>query len=813
MMCGDPQEPDYRNGQRDGAKIYCNPNGSIVIHSFAHGGFKYWVKGGDGCEELRERLERESYMQADESAEGFYGDLPEVPLLVLSGQKMTGKTQAIVKAVRAAQRQGISLILYVATQTLANGLKQRLNLEPGLKAKTHMDEGCEGWPLVVTCPESAWKFEGQTFDWVVVDEAAETLRNRKLGRQQGRSRKAMLKHLKEAKRVILAGDQMRRSTVKFVERIGQKAYTVDRRRKQQPGVTVQMIVGRSAKGYQGWLSGLLEDVKRGVKLAVPCGSQEKCREIEAILKRECPGVKIDVLDRPETDSEEKKQFVCDPIGWLKRRKTQVLIYSPTIGSGVSIDGEYFDAQYEYVSSREPSSAASQRGERVRDVIERKRIQKRVIYVGMQGIPRKPNPEVFEKEYWERLEVARETAEYKRLLKPAKAIGGDNIIERIYGERLLDLDTPDADYTIEDRITDLFEVWAKPELLRKEWEGNGWTVEQVKPEVDDRLADVIKEVKEERERYQAHMIRIHDGVEHTEISTVKQHWENKKYKIEKRWGADFDLLKCEEFLAAAVVNRKGRKMVREQRLGLLVNWLLAGSTAMVLIDRFQAIREMAHSEMNGCGEVEDAPFGRNELRLAQLIAECPHMNAYLAGAFGEYRSSDVRVQGMLAYLRGNAEELAALTRHDQHITGLQYTPKTRPAAALHKLVDKVGVKPERVKKGVWRLAETVERPEHWAEGYLFDHQAEVKAQFEKRVGEWIEKVTDNYEMTARLLGIDLLQGLQPLPDASQGGVAGAAARAIDRARQWREWEKERTQVLNAQDEFGDGPPDDRLVTTF
>ncbi len=89
-------------------------------------------------------------------------------------------------------------------------------------------------------------------------------------------------------------------------------------------------------------SRILADLASGLKIAVPTDSQQEAEALERSLLANCPAAKVIRIDRKTTQEEFGREFVKDPNGSIRSLKPDVLIYTPSMGSGVSIDEKYFD---------------------------------------------------------------------------------------------------------------------------------------------------------------------------------------------------------------------------------------------------------------------------------------------------------------------------------------------------------------------------------------------------------------------------------------------------------------------------------------
>ncbi|MDJ0715800.1 MAG: hypothetical protein QNJ54_16465 [Prochloraceae cyanobacterium] len=103
---------------------------------------------------------------------------------------------------------------------------------------------------------------------------------------------------------------------------------------------IQLYISQKAKDKV--YAKLLKLIAKGKKVLIPVDSQKEARALEIKLNQLFPNKKILVVDRQYTQTKEGKEFVENINSKLKAEKLDVLIYTPSINMGVSIDVKVFD---------------------------------------------------------------------------------------------------------------------------------------------------------------------------------------------------------------------------------------------------------------------------------------------------------------------------------------------------------------------------------------------------------------------------------------------------------------------------------------
>lgn len=87
-------------------------------------------------------------------------------------------------------------------------------------------------------------------------------------------------------------------------------------------------------------------LERGENLWIACESKTHTKRMEKFLKKQCEGTKFIRIDRDTANFPAQKRFLADPEG--ESRKYNVVIHSPTISSGISVEHKRKDAKGNFV---------------------------------------------------------------------------------------------------------------------------------------------------------------------------------------------------------------------------------------------------------------------------------------------------------------------------------------------------------------------------------------------------------------------------------------------------------------------------------
>ena len=652
--------------------------------------------------------------------EGIYETLPLAPvnerqLCVLDGQKGTCKSSVGGKSLMdAAKATGQTCLVIVPSRLLSRDASRVLG------ATCHLDSGAESARYLTTCPESLYKFARQQWDVVIIDEANEDILRTfdgSLGVNPDLCQRVLEQVLKTASTIAIANDQMYRPSVQAVQRLSgilpQEIVTIQRKRAPSE-MTIQLyldVIGgddsheekgddipAGADAFYGWLARLIETIEAGGKVSIPCGSQTKARIIDRVLRAYFKG-KLDsqgrkfkgqVLDGQHTPTKVKSEFASDPDQWLAEHCPHWLIWTPCFNSGVSMEFDYFDAQFEAISVFEGANAASQRGERVRAVLGGGKITERHVLLSNRGLSAYPDPAIFTAGYWRKLSesIANAKAEPSDMAL-AKSIGAEKFLSHHKEELIEKLN----------KKPELFEYWAiqareiffKRETLEAEWRGNGWQIEEADFTAADAqrwrtaVEDAKQSIVESKARALAKSKPVAaEGQDLSPYAAVRA----KKHHLGEQLGHEFEHLKVSKWLEAWEIAPDDSGGIKNQRINALVRMSVKAPELWATVLKLDTLRTIAAGT-----EIENLPplpIPAKEIAAAKLLTACPGLPAVALGTLEAWDKTSQIVKDAAVYLKANAERLATLSKHSQRILGLQFNEATPIIKCFHKALQMAGL---------------------------------------------------------------------------------------------------------------------------
>ncbi|WP_218080906.1 plasmid replication protein, CyRepA1 family [Anthocerotibacter panamensis] len=250
-----------------------------------------------------------------------YGDLP--PVLFVRSPVGTGKTQALIPLVQAAP----CVLVITHRQSLAWQLARRLGITCYLSGAYSSDK-------LVVCADSLVNLNPSSYDLVILDESEQVLRH--LCGITVRPRldevlQTFLAVTTQAQHLICLDAHLGRLTVQTVNRPdGQLLIN-----HHQPGGR-RFLRHPSRQHLQ---ARLFQCLAQGERVAYAANSRKEIQNLEEALSRHFPQKKI-ISIHSQNLSPENQNFldhINDQLVGI-----DCLLYSPTIGTGVSIDVEHFD---------------------------------------------------------------------------------------------------------------------------------------------------------------------------------------------------------------------------------------------------------------------------------------------------------------------------------------------------------------------------------------------------------------------------------------------------------------------------------------
>ncbi|MEO1396472.1 MAG: DEAD/DEAH box helicase [Cyanobacteria bacterium J06634_5] len=641
---------------------------------------------------------------------GFAASIPinwsDRTLFAYNCSKGTGKSNAaLMNAIKETLKLGKRTLIFVPTRGLASEYAERINGALNRKiATTHLQKERNTASVVVSCPESAYKFKDASFELVCCDEANEVF-ERIEGGQLGQAPRQSLETfnilLKKAEQVVLATAEMWGKTLSAAQRMGKfdQAHT---KIQQRIRPATEMSVIEYGSFYQ-WLNEIIVSVQRGARVSIPTGAQGKGRLIDRVLRATFPDKNGIVIDGRATFHTIRQQYLAEPDEFLDRHKPDWFIFSPIINSGVSMEKPHFTAQFEYITPAEGYESASQRGERVRSAIGRDgAISCRHVYFSEHGAPTiESYPEALNPIYWEEKLTTEEEAPIGAAAALAKALGAEKTLNPIQAEQKTRAEQrPELPCFLAIKA---FNIFYKREKLRAEWLSYGWGISVAeKPDTD--TLENIGELKNLAENVQIGLIR-QDGrtlqkarvrPEDSDIDEAVnpfQRMRARKAHYVDIVGADFLKRQSEEFFIAWLSDQNANNPgINAVVRSCLLDMAIKQPDDFKQIERAKAIKFLAGKPRTQDGEfweLPSLPAPARDIELVSIISRCPAINAVLTGQLETWSNYTKDIIEAHQYLVEQAGAIAANTKRVGLQHGYKFSKKMKPAEAFQKALKIVG----------------------------------------------------------------------------------------------------------------------------
>ncbi|MEA5449670.1 DUF3854 domain-containing protein [Leptolyngbya sp. CCNP1308] len=647
------------------------------------------------------------------SGTGEVGHFPQLTLpaegdrqlIVLDGSKMTRKTSVGLRSVvEEGQQRGWCGVIFAPTRQLATNLAYELDmltidhylaLPPG-------NRPANIW--LTACPESAHKLCSIPANFVGFDEANECiprLQSGELGNHPELARQAVKDLVNNADVVGLAQDGIYRPTIAAAQRWGSfDSAQVKVLRRQRPKTEMEIALyldhtgnGESWDGaarestpkannaFYTWFMGIENAVSNGQNVIIPSGSEGKARTIHRVLRGLHPDLKGHPIDGKYTPHRIRAEFAKSPTTFAPNRDLAWLPISPAFNSGISIEGTYFDQQFEYARAFETASSISQRGERNRDAIRGEKIKRRNVYIASRGLASMPDPAVFTANYWRSLLAGDPNTDAINL---AQQMGCTEI-----ASRLSQASADDWQDLPEFLAIQAQETYFKVEFLRMEWESNGWEVKEIvyDPTAAETWSQIFYEATQDLIAQKGRTLAKAKGKKQAgdepagAIEATKHH----KWELQQKLG-DYPGLNNSEWIESWVID-SGTSGLFELRVRSLVCIAHEQPALWAEIARQHTLNTIARA---GQHDTADLPCTAREFAITQLLKGAPGLYSVIKGQLTDWTNKDFVVAQTAAWARENSVSLTAASSNHQRIHGLQFTSKTPLIKCFHKLLQMVGI---------------------------------------------------------------------------------------------------------------------------
>jgi hypothetical protein len=577
---------------------------------------------------------------------------------------------------------------------------------------THLDEKFYSASIIVTCPESVYKFKGQCFELIQIDEGNEgthRIESAELGNAGPQSLAAFRKLLPMAQTVAIATAAMSGWTLAAVQNIG--GFTPQEtqlQRRIRPATQMRII---EYGNYYQWLLRIKNALRSGQRVAIPTGAQGKGRQIDRVLRVLFPDKNGLVIDGAATLQNQRSRFLADPDAFLEVTRPDWFIFSPVINSGVSIEGKHFDIQFEYATPHEGAQSISQRGERVRSAIGRDgAITERHILFSMQGAPTlEAYPDALDWQYWADELADDANAPMGAAAALAKALGATKALKPMEQEsEKFAAMRPHLPHFLALKAS---EIIFKKELLHEDWERYGWQVSQAaKPDPieAEQIAELeslvqsirIGLIRQQGRTFKKTRTREAEG-ELDEINNPFQAARAAKSQLERLLGKDYLTKQNDDFYTAWAADKSSdnpgvRSVVRSQLLAIAIS----DPDCWQQIERMKALKFLAGKpdpDVDEFWNLPELPASARDIELAGIIARCPGITDVIGGKVEQWTNKDPQVIAGGLYLIAHAKQIAANTKRIGLVRGAQFSGQMAPAALFNKALELMGYTPKKDKR--------------------------------------------------------------------------------------------------------------------
>ncbi|NET32888.1 MAG: hypothetical protein F6K19_12870 [Cyanothece sp. SIO1E1] len=494
------------------------------------------------------------------------------------------------------------------------------------------------------------------------------------------------------------------------------------------------------------------------------------------LRRNTEGQRHLIFDGKDSFKKARAEFAENPDDYLSANQPNTFTFSPVFNSGLSIELDYFDSQYEYISAFEASSSASQRGERVRAAIGGGQITERNVYLSMRGLPKMPDIQIFFPEYWRKILEMEEDQAYSDCKGVIALVGGTEVLKHyrdVFGK-----DAATKAALAELLAIEAWQTYFKLENLIREWETNSWEVRESSefpyPVLhDDDFSELWKQTKESVLQQRSRILAMAKGCEAKgdEPAGPIEAAKELKYRLIQRVGQGLDQVNNPEWTAAWIIDPQRKAGIDGVRINSLIRIYFEDPQLFSDLEEFHNIRLLSKA-WQGLDKLPDIPVTSAELRKARLLAEAPGVAEVVRGVLNIWNKRTAQIVAAAEYSRQHAAEFAALSKTNQRILGLQFTEKTPDTKCFHKLLGMAGLDAKCIGRDadsswLWNyrleIASDIE-PESASDfRSILRHQTrdELQMQIQGAIANHTTKITPNYlERVQQFMGIAELQDSEP-----------------------------------------------------
>jgi hypothetical protein len=294
--------------------------------------------------------------------------LPESGMLEVKGPKGSGKTIAIKGIKNHYVSLGYEVVSIVPRVSLGMSQGNVLDLQCLNDLKdTGMSSGevntcMRNMTGVVLCPESLHRIQGRDFTkphLIILDEVEQTLKQI-LTSSTIKNKPKTLKIFQETIKtvldnggiVLLSDADLTDVSIDYINDLGGgniPTFLIKNEVKPQP-INIDFYQGnRHDIGAR-----IINDLANGKKLAIATDSRSEAQAIARVIQSDFPGKPIMEINGDTTEDPAVKEWVGDINKAIGEVKPIALIYTGSLGTGVSIDIDWFNQGYGTFFHQEPN---------------------------------------------------------------------------------------------------------------------------------------------------------------------------------------------------------------------------------------------------------------------------------------------------------------------------------------------------------------------------------------------------------------------------------------------------------------------------
>ncbi len=317
--------------------------------------------------------------------------IPVQGIVALKSPKGSGKSVQIKKISASARSRGMKVISLTPRRALGREQSLKWDIEWGGDAEVtgiHRLTLLENLETVGICWDSLWKLMER--DWshtlVIIDESELALVHLLLSSTCKEKRPLILRVLETKLQECLAnGGTLLIADADLTD------LSIDYFQSLVPDAPFFVVANEYGGRETRWqidfhtgkkdttISNLIADVatpvieekgERQRRIVIPTDSQDQAEALERFIRERFPHLLTIRIDSTTTETDEGRAFVERPNEKILELQPDVLIYTPSMGAGVSIDVPWFDRMYAFFNGViEPSQCRQMLG-RIRATIPR-----------------------------------------------------------------------------------------------------------------------------------------------------------------------------------------------------------------------------------------------------------------------------------------------------------------------------------------------------------------------------------------------------------------------------------------------------------